>query len=334
MSHELELVDGRALVLTREPAWHRLGRVTGADFGEAEISQYAPEILSPVKKVKPFIFVDDNNGWSRTAVELPRTSCVVRTLDSKIVGEGVGDDSYGLVQPQDAFEFGQELGEWGDYPLVSAGLIREGRQFFFTYSTGDAGFDGLEVQTHQTVVSSHDGSIPMMGLRSATIVVCANTLAMALNRGVDRITFRHTSLVEDRMADFIEARKGIEAHQGQVRDQIVALATLKVRAFEPLLDGILPSFDTSQGSKRVIANRAAAREAVRTLYKAPVVQDLGGTGLGFVQAVNTYENWIAPMRGRKGVAKDTLRAERQFDAMVKGFQPLTDKAVEVVLASA
>lgn len=330
MSGELEIVDGRALVLTREPAWHRLSKVTGEDFGEDEINEYAPEILSPVKKVKPSILVNDRLGQQR--IDLPTTSCVVRTLDNKIVGEGVGDDSYGLVQPLDAYEFGKELGEWGDYPLVSAGLIREGRQFFFTYATGDAGLDGLPIETHQTIVSSHDGSLPMMGLRSATIVVCANTLAMAMSRGVDRITFRHTAFVEDRMEAFLEARKGIEDHQKVVHAQIETLALLKVRDFGLLLDGVLPVMDNAEG--RAGTNRVVAREQVRTLWNAPVVQDFGGTALGFVQAVNTYENWNAPIRGRKGLATDTLRAERQFDAMVKGKQPLTDRAIEVALASA
>jgi len=324
MSHELEIIDGRALVLGREAWWHKLNKVVGRAFGRDEINEYAPEILMPVRKETPYVLTE--NGM----VPLERTCAIVRA-DGKIVGEGVGQDSYGIVQPEDAFEFGQELAGLTEMPLVSAGNIREGSQFFFTYEAGKIVVGDYAEDVHLSITSSHDGSLALMGLFSRTVVVCANTQAMALANAVDRITFKHTSLVEDRMKAFLDTNEAVQAYREAAQAQVdrLAVTSLSLREFDLLLDGILPRIDEQGRSK---TQRESAREAVRALAGAPVVGDFKGTGLGFIQAVNTYENWQAPVRGRKGRSEATLRAERQFDSMVKGSQPLTDAALKAVNA--
>ena len=55
-------------------------------------------------------------------------------------------------------------------------------------------------------------------------------------------------------------------------------------------------------------------------------------GWAFVQAVNSYEQWNAPLRKTKNMATDTARAVRQFDQITGKGQPQTAKAVSLVLA--
>jgi phage/plasmid-like protein (TIGR03299 family) len=333
MSNENELIDGRAVFLGRERAWWQLSDVNGfgRHFGATEIEYEAPEILMPVRKETPYVLGECGPGHNNGLIPLPKTCAVVRA-DGKIVGEGVGKDSYGLVQPRDLYDFGSELSQLNEWPLESAGTLREGTQFFFTFRTGGAGIEGFEVDTNLSVVSSHDGSLAAMALYSSTIVVCANTLAMALHGATDRIVFKHTTFVEDRMDAFLLARKGVEGHQQATRHVIARLGITDLRDFDLYLDGVLPRAEESAG-KRAITAREVARDSVRELWNAPVVGDLKGTALGFVQAVNTFENWNAPVRGAKGQSKATVRAERQFDAMVKGQQPLTAKALALVTAA-
>lgn len=324
MSHELTITDGRAEFLGKVPAWHRLGQVLGTSFGLDEIEANCPEIVMPVEKIVPYVLTP--NGIS----PLVKTCAIVRA-DGKIVGEGVGQDSYGIVQALDAFEFGTELAGRLDKPLVSAGTIREGTQFFFTYDLGGSDLNGEAIESHLSIVSSHDGSLTLQALHSTTVVVCANTLAMALGSAKDRVVFKHTSEVEDRMAQYLAVREMADTRTHSVEDAIRTLQSTQLRDFDLVLDAVLPKMD---GTGRGVTMRTDQRRDLRTLYfDSELVAPWRGTGWGGVQAVNTFEQWVAPMRGKaKGQSDDNLRAVRQFDAMVKGSQPLTAKAVEVVLA--
>lgn len=321
MSHELEIIDGRALVLGREPMWHSLGQVVGDNFDTDWINRYAPEILSPVHLTDTYVIV--NGEYGPEYVQTPQKGAIVRTIDNKVVGEGVGKDSYGIVQPMDAYEWGQTIAGLGDLPLVSAGTIREGRQFFFTYQMGIEAPTGIEYQPYLTVTSSHDGTLSLMGLFSSIVTVCANTLAMNIAGASDRVVLKHTSNVNERMSMALEALRGAAAHVEEVNKQIAQLATIKVRDFKPLLDGLLPVIDNDGRSKTMRDN---ARTAVRELLRSQVVDDdHRQTGWAWVQAVNTYEQWSKPVRGGD-------RDVRQFDAVVKGKQPMTAQAIGQVLA--
>ena len=322
MSHELEILDGRAVFLGRVPAWHKLGQVVGDDFGLDEVREQAPEVLMPVRMEVPYVLTD--NG----PTPLLKTGAIVRE-DGAIVGEGIGQETYGIVQPLYAFEFGQELAGITEMPLVSAGNIRGGSQFFFTYAAGHITCGDYAEDINLSITSSHDGSLSLMALFSRTVIVCANTQAMALRGATNRIVFKHTSQVEDRMKAFLDTQEGVIEYRKAVQAQVESLAVtrMNLRQFDALLDGVLPVLDEEARNKN---QRDDARMAIRALSGAPVVGEFAGTALGFIQAVNTYENWGAPVRGRNGRSEATLRAERQFDAMVKGNQPLTTAALEAV----
>ena len=327
MSAELEIIDGRALVLGRDPMWHALGQVVGDNFDTEWITRYAPEILSPVTMHDTYVIVDGEFGPEY--VQTPQKAAIVRAIDQKVVGEGVGKDSYGIVQSQDAYEWGQTISGFGDLPLVSAGTLREGRQFFFTYQMGEEAPAGIKHTPYLTVCSSHDGSLSLMAMFSNIITVCANTLAMNISstrKGKsNKVTIRHTANVDQRMKMALEALRGAAAYVENTNAEIVRLATIKVRDFTPLLDGLMPVIDNDGRSKTMRDN---ARDAVRSLLRSQVIEDdHRNTGWAWVQAVNTYENWTAPIRGGD-------RATRQFDAVVKGTQSLTTQAFGQVLALA
>lgn len=327
MSHELEIIDGRALVLARDPMWHSLGQVTGDNFDAAWIERYAPEILSDVTLQPTYVVVSDDDG-STWYQETPMKGAVVRQIDNKVVGEGLGLASYGVVQPTDAYEWGQIISGYAGLPLVSAGTLREGRQFFFTYQMGDEAPCGINYTPYLTVTSSHDGSLSLMALFSDIITVCANTLAWTLEEAkgaANRVTLKHTANVDQRMQMALEALRGAAMHVEKVNKQIETLAMIRLSAFDKtnLLDNLFPSISEDGRAKTM---REKTRDSVRSLMRSQVIEDgLQDTAWAWVQAVNTYENWNAPIRNGD-------RAERQFDAIVKGNQSLTNNALNQVLA--
>jgi phage/plasmid-like protein (TIGR03299 family) len=321
----LEIVDGRAIALGRENLWQALGQVTGNNFGVEEINATAPEILSPVEMCPTYIQVE--GSWGREYVETPNKAAIIRTLDNKVIGEGVGKQSYGIVQPMDAYEWGSNISGFGDLPLVSAGTIRNGSQFFFSYQMGDEMPAGIKYTPYLTVTSSHDGSVSLMALFSTVVTCCANVLLASSYKHKDRLILKHTINVDNRMEMTLKALRGAAQYVEDVNQQIERLAVITVRNFDPLLDALLPSMDTIDGQpSRGATLRETARDAIRGLLSSKVIEDdHRNTGWAFIQAVNTYEQWNAPIRGGQ-------RATRQFDAAVKGNQPLTRQAINRVLA--
>jgi len=322
MAHELDIIDGTAAFLGREDPWHHLGFVLGRAFEWADVEQYVPTVASRVNKMplqdllNPFVQAD-NDLYG-----------MVREYDDKVLS--VVGGRYEPIQAEEMYDFGSAIQGLFEAPLVSVAGLRKGRQFAFTYDLGASEVGGEKFKHHQSIIGSHDGSIQNLALRSSTVIVCANTMAAALMNGVNRITLRHTANVRDRMEQAVEvvtaARQGIEDFEQTVSR--LQAKTVLPREFDIYLDGLLPAVDEEA---RTYTQREAARGAVRSLFRSPLTAGFENTGWAFVQAVNTFEQWSAPLRRAKGENVKDARAMRQFDALVKGGHPLTQRAAELVL---
>ena len=325
MSHELEFIDGRAVFLGREVAWHRLGQVVGDDFDLAFIEQEAPSLLMEVEKVPTFTYLP-HEGY----IETPRT-CAVMRYDGTIVGEGLGKDTYEVVQTRAAFEWALEVAQLGDFPFVSAGSLREGSQYFATMKVGALDLSGFKVDSHLTVAGSHDGSLAVGVWYSHTVAVCANTLASVVGGSQSRMTFKHTTLVEDRMETALRAIEKARDFQAAERIALQALSRIPVKgeSLSTALGVVAPC--PHDATERVKVNAIERREQIRALFASPVTAGVEGTGLAFVQAVNTFENWGSRVRS-KGRSESTARAESQFASIVNDKQPMTKRAVDMVIS--
>lgn len=314
----------------KDAAWHRAGIVKGRAFGREDIERDAPEILMPITLQPVYVREWDELNQRYRHNEVPKIAANVRE-DGKVVGAGMGFDSYGLVQPTEAFEWGAQIAGLSGFPLISAGTIREGSQAFLTYDTGSVESPLGKVRGYLSVLNSYDCSWLLQALNSNIIVVCANTAAMAQASAFDRVTLRHTKNISDRMEQALKAIRSNVEHTKATVEVLETLATIKVMDFKPLLHGVFPIAEGVKGRSATIKENA--RDMVREYMKSAVADGVRGTGLQFVQAVNTWECWSSTIRGVKGRNVDDVRAERQIDALVKGVMPYTDKATELVLAS-
>jgi len=316
----------------KNAAWHQLGTVKGRAFTKEDVKHDAPEILSPISLQPVYVELDFGDDWPLEYTQVPSIGAAVREYDSKIVGAGMGIDTYGLVQPEEAWDWGEAIANLSGFPCISAGTIRNGGQAFFTFDTGDVDSALGTIKGYLSVLNSYDMTWQLQALNSNIIVVCANTAAMAQASAYDRIVLRHTSGIKDRMAQALAAIKANVEHTKATVEIINTLGSIQLRDWSPLLDELLPPI--SDGGKRSITMRENAREQVAAYIKSDIADGVRGTGLAFVQGVNTYENWSTVIRGTKGRNEADVRAERQIDAMVKGDQPLTRRATDLVLAGA
>lgn len=322
MAHQIENENGRDMFIGAADAWHRLGEVVGDDFDFDHVRTLRPEITSAVRK-QPLFY-----EYAGTFAPIEQQVAIVREFDAKVLGV-VGPD-YGVVNPEEAYEWASAISEYGDIPLVSAGNLRGGSQFFFTLRMGQEAPAGVKYTPYVSVVSSHDGSQALQAIFSPTIVVCANTLAMAQSNASTKVTLRHTSNISSRMEIALDTLR-VSANAAKATNKLIAdLAGIKVPAFKAMLDKILPTLD-EEGLRAT--RRADARDDIMALARSEMVpEDLQDTGWAVVQAVNTYENWVKPTRKTK--SGDNAVALRQFDAAVAGKgQDLTQTAIKAVLAS-
>lgn len=188
MAHELTLrADGRAeMAFVGETPWHGLGqRITkGASIGVwAKEAGMDWEALDGTPNV--FIPAADNGDEGPGLIEFSEHKALWRS-DTKaplaIVGEG-----YQVVQPREVLEFFREMTETGGWHIHTAGTLKGGRRLWAMASNGEGAFvdrrhkGSDEIMQNILLATSMDGSMKTTAVPTAIRVVCANTLALALN---------------------------------------------------------------------------------------------------------------------------------------------------------
>ena len=191
MPAEITINDG---IATRTTPWHGLGVTTGKLMTSKEAMKLAKldgwgVTVSPLEVEYP----------DGTREQVPNQFATVRTDTNKLLG--VVGDRYEVVQNEELFEFADALVDSGDALYESAGSLRDNRVVFLTMKldrpvkVADVDFDPL-----LNVTSSHDGSFAFRAGVSPTVIVCMNTLRLAIDGATHEYTIKHTSNVADRIA--------------------------------------------------------------------------------------------------------------------------------------
>jgi len=218
MAHNIEEKNGIYSFVENKKsglAWHGLGQqVDGAmQVDEALKLSHADYnvMMQPVMVLTPEIQERILNGGidedTLLSLIIPKTMATVRTDINQSLG--VVSDSYGVVQNSDAFKFVDMLvsGKFADRdntPVIeTAGVLGRGERVFVTAKFPkqivlDASRDDL-VDMYACFTTSHDGTGAVRCVITPVRVVCNNTLNLALENNVGRISFRHSSNVMSRM---------------------------------------------------------------------------------------------------------------------------------------
>lgn len=175
MAHELaRRADGRAAIaFVGETPWHGLGQelTKGASIGvwkkEAGLDWEALEGTPAVTYPNQISF-PDYKGLYRSDTQEPLA----------IVGAG-----YQVVQPGEVLEFFREMVEVQGWYIHTAGALRGGRKVWAlaTNETSALVGKGDRINHNILLATSLDGSMRTTAIETSVRVVCANTLAMALN---------------------------------------------------------------------------------------------------------------------------------------------------------
>jgi phage/plasmid-like protein (TIGR03299 family) len=330
----LEIIDGKAMFVGVQPAWHLLGTVidlTGTEevgLTKEQVYEAVPVLGMKVRQ-EPIYWVD---GETQVEYEIETHKAVVRD-DGKVVG--VNSSTYGLVQHDTVVDLAIALHGTGEARIVSGFTIRNGTQFCIACKVEREHLeDGVDYTPYIFVASSHNGTLPLVAAGSGYLPVCANMLQVALadssKRGT-QIRLRHSSNVMDRLD---EARKVLRVTGTQFDkfDNFLTDLTqleLSNQEFDEMMAAVFP--EDAESSKREKTVRDAWRDEIRMVYEdSDYVGQWKGTAFGGFQAVNTWANWGTTVRNTTGDKRaDTakIRAERQMAAQFNGADSYTKKAL-------
>ena len=281
MADNINRFNGKFSFVSKiEPAWHRKGTILDHAFTSEEAILHANMGYIVAKAPLYAKFSNDKDDPKR-GVELDDHFATYRTDTREVFG--VVGSRYEVVQNTAAFDFFDSIVGEKKAIYETAGVLGKGETIFLTAKLPDnimlPGNDIVE--KYIVFTKGHDGTTPITALFTPTRVVCANTLAVALSNGQNRVVIKHTRSALDKIK---EAGKimGLVHKTSEATAEILN-AMVKVRVNDDrLTEYIKLVFLTEEERKRLAetGDHRKAEIATRTIGVMEQIADFTLTGVG------------------------------------------------------
>jgi len=315
MSHEVE-----SMFSVGARPWHGLGHVLAGHPSIAEAI-----ILAGLNwTVEPRHLFTDVVPCGHL-IKVPNHKAIVRQDNGAVLGV-VGDD-FTPLQNSDALGFFAPLIDEGLLVLETAGSLRDGKRVWVMAKVPgvpEVVAPGDIVDQYLLLCHGHDGSLALRVGFNAVRVVCANTLAAALEHGDGMAVLRHTAGMGEALAQFRTVVAAQIRHFRESADAWRLLASrkcddatftrylLRVAAVARGLgdDEVRESMPTGKLGSRLVA-------AVAPLFTGGAGNDVAGIRGTWWAAYNAITQWLTHERG-SSIGSPRDRAERRFEALHLG----------------
>lgn len=178
----------------------------------------------------------------------------------------------------------------GDLGIASAGLLKGRKQAWVQVEMPEniTTAEGFEFRPFLAATTSIDGTLSTEYKTGNTAIVCDNTLAMFMHEAGARFKVKHSKHSQLKLADAREALALVHSTADNFAAEVKALCSITVtdKQFASIQDIVIPVAD-EPGRGRTVAldKRGAVSRLYRTDERASTWK---GTGLGVIQAFNTY----------------------------------------------
>jgi phage/plasmid-like protein (TIGR03299 family) len=215
--------------------------------------------------------------------------------------------------------------------ISSAGLLKGGAVAWVEVSVPESITtpEGVVFRPNLLATTSFDGSIATIYKRTVTDVVCDNTRAAALSETGQSYRVKHSRHSRAQLAPAREALAMIHTLADDFAKEIARLCATPVteKHWSSFLHTHVPTekADGRRLTGRSLTHAEKKRRGLEQLWRNdPRVTPWQGTAHGVLQAVNTYEHHLRPVRG-------TTRAERnQLRAVTGDIAELDRRALRVL----
>ena len=329
MAHEIE-----SFASLREPAWHGLGTVFQDELTTAEMLSTANldnwnvrlldvEIPSELSSDKSYQYVVRTNPFDNSQTDVL----------------GVVGERYVPLQNEDLFTFGDAIldggGRW-----ETAGSLRNGRVVFGSLALEretvlDPSGVADKINTYLLVNTSHDGSVAIQASVTPVRVVCANTLAVALNRtkrknGIKQsFKIRHTQRAEGKVQQAREALQIANAYMDEFSLMAKAMFEKEITAqqFNEIILAAYPKPD--EDKKGALTKWTNKVDTLNDIYTGEFNHMIAGTAWGAWNAMTERLDWYRG--GKKGLTESILAGASGFDPQITAEKQRLLQVVNKVL---
>ena len=276
-----------SMFYVRQVPWHGLGTMVQ----EAPTSEDALHIAELDWRVEQTpVFTD-------AGIEIPGYKANRRNTDGSILG--IVSDRYKIVQNTEAFEFTDAIvGETEDgvVKYETAGSLCGGKRIWLLAKMPTKKVLDDDVEPYMFFSNSHDGTGSIKVGMTPVRIVCANTLAIALNTAKRQWSTKHVGDMQSkpeeaklclRMADSYMANLDVEADR-------LANAKLYMEQVEEILDEMFPVDDNT--SERKKNNIVQFKNQFWTAYNMPDIQKFEDSAWMAVNAMSDVITHSAPRR--------------------------------------
>jgi phage/plasmid-like protein (TIGR03299 family) len=187
----------------------------------------------------------------------------------------------------------------GELSIGSAGQLKNRAQAWVSVEVPEniETPEGVTFRPNLIACTSFDGSLATTYKRTATVVVCDNTLRAGLNSDGGLFRLKHTSNSLDRIADAREALEIVYSTADEFSAEVARLCATEVsdEVWNKLVNVISPLPEEKGRSRTLALNK---QDALFDLYRSDDrVAPWAGTAFGVLQATNTYAHHIKSVRG-------------------------------------
>ena len=276
-----------SMFYVRQVPWHGLGTMV----------QEAPTSEDALRMAELDWRVEQTPVFTDAGIEIPGYKANRRNTDGSILG--IVSDRYRIVQNTEAFEFTDAIvGETEDgvVKYETAGSLCGGKRIWLLAKMPTKKVLDDDVEPYMFFSNSHDGTGAIKVGMTPVRIVCANTLAIALNTAKRQWSTKHVgdmqSKLEEaklclRMADSYMANLDVEADR-------LANAKLYREQVEEILDEMSPVDDNT--SERKKNNIVQFKNQFWTAYNMPDIQKFEDSAWMAVNAMSDVITHSAPRR--------------------------------------
>jgi phage/plasmid-like protein (TIGR03299 family) len=252
---------------------------------------------------------------------------------------GVVGERYHVLQNEDLFSFGDMLldggGRW-----ETAGSLKGGRVVFGTVALEretvlDPNGVADVVKTYLLVNTSHDGSIAIQASVTPVRVVCANTLAVALNStkkkdGIKQsFKMRHTQTASGKVQQAREALGFANAYMDSFDKMAKAMIETEVSA-QKFNDIVLAAYPKPEDTAKAALTRWTNKvDLINDVYTGEFNGMIAGSAWGAFNALTERLDWYRSARGTNNEAM--LASASGFDAATNAEKNRLLKVVKNVM---
>jgi len=212
-----------------------------------------------------------------------------------------------------------------DLVISSAGLLRGGAIAWVEVSMPDTITtpEGVAFRPNLLATTSFDGSIATTYKRTVTDTVCDNTRELALSERGQEVKVKHSRNSGLQLAPARQALALVHTLGDEFAAEVARLCatTVTPSQWQRFLDVQVPQVDATRQplTGRALTLASAKRDTLAGLYRNdPRVAPWSGTAHGVLQAVSTYDQHQATVRGSraqrnhlKTITGDFGRLDRQ-----------------------